>query len=143
MIISKNLLVLGFAFLLANMTIAYLSINLQYEYLHSENAFLENLQVSFLILAVIGFLFLTIAPTNERLIYLAIALLSFSFLLRELDMEHLSIPSIFQMLGSGLGRKELLVSLWTVIPLEINRLQSKHLAPFLRTDSYPVGFPKL
>jgi hypothetical protein len=126
-IISKNLLVLGFAFLLANMTIAYLSINLQYEYLHSENAFLENLQVSF----------------NERLIYLAIALLSFSFLLRELDMEHLSIPSIFQMLGSGLGRKELLVSLWTVIPLEINRLQSKHLAPFLRTDSYPVGFPKL
>ena len=79
---------------------------------HSEGAALENTQVIFLIISAVGFLFLLPFKHPYKTIHLAIALLCFSFILRELDLEHMDVFQIIKILGSGQGRILLLASLW-------------------------------
>ena len=52
---------------------------------------------------------------GTRLTSLALSLLSFSFLLRELDVEEYDIPSIFILLGSGTGKHVLIGVLWIIL----------------------------
>ncbi len=112
MIGAKNTLLLGLALVLVNTFTAYFAITFQYDSLHSENSTLENTQVVLLVLAAVGYLSLHTPSQDERIIHVAIALLSFSFILREIDLEHLNLPSQLIALGSGLGRKILLAVLW-------------------------------
>jgi hypothetical protein len=112
MIDAKTALLIGFVFTLVNSILAYLGIVFQYEALYSENALLENAQVLFLAVAAIGYLVIAPSHQYERLINSAIALLCFSFVLRELDIEHLNLADVLVTLGSGTGRNILLAFLW-------------------------------
>ena len=112
MIRIKYYLLFGLGLVFFNSCMTFLAMTLQYESLQSENSILENLQVVFLTLATIGYLTFTLDPPNERLINSAIALLCFSFIMRELDTEHLNLPQILIAVSSGAGRKLLLGFLW-------------------------------
>lgn len=112
MIGAKNSLLLGLTFVLVNTFTAYFAIIFQYDSLHSENSILENSQIAFLVLATVGYLLFQTSAQDERIIHVAIALLCFSFILREIDLEHLNLPSLLIALGSGIGRKILLAVLW-------------------------------
>ncbi len=112
MIGAKNTLLLGLTFVLINTFTAYFAIIFQYDSLHSENSILENSQIAFLVLAAVGYLLFQSSAQDERIIQVAIALLCFSFILREIDLEHLNLPSLFIALGSGIGRNILLAVLW-------------------------------
>ena len=108
-------LTMGAAFIaLVNSLFAYLVMAMGLDWVHSENALLENLQVS--ILAISGIVYLWLggkAGATEKFLHLALALLSFSFISRELDMERLPVPAFVQLVGSGAGRNLLLTVLWT------------------------------
>lgn len=81
--------------------------------LHGENAILENFQV--LLLTTGGALYLWLSgkvSTADKYLYRGLALLSASFVLRELDLELLPVPALVQSLGSGFGRNLLLTLLW-------------------------------
>jgi len=52
---------------------------------------------------------------KSKLVSFGFSLLSLTFLLRELDVEKLDIPSFLIMLGSGTGRNLLLGSLWIIL----------------------------
>lgn len=108
-------LVVSCILIAANVLGAYLVISLQQESLHAENGLLENVQAMCLGASVFGYVFLRAASPGERLIYLTIALLSFSFLLRELDLDRMDVPRVLQTLGSGPGRVVLLLSLWLAL----------------------------
>lgn len=84
-------------------------------HVHGENALLENLQAFFLGSGTL--LFLVPNNTNAANAFLnkAFSLLCFSFLLRELDLERLGLPAVIAQLGSGTGRKVLLVLLWGLL----------------------------
>jgi hypothetical protein len=112
MLDTKNLLFIGFSLAAVSACLAYIGIEFQYKALHSENSLLENAQVLFLAVAAVGYLLVAPSRQNERLVNVAIALLCFSFILRELDIEHLNLGSLFVALGTGTGRKILLAVLW-------------------------------
>ena len=75
---------------------------------------IENIQAILLALGIFVFLFPHQHNAYSSLQY-ALALLCFSFLLRELDVEKLDIPVILQTLGSGPGKRVLLLLLWGVV----------------------------
>lgn len=113
--LGNPLLSLSFL-LLGNCLVVYGVIVQDHEQIHGENSLLENLQV--LLLATGAFLYLWLsgkALTSARFLYLALALLSFSFILRELDLEQLPVPGFIQLLGSGMVRNILLAV--TAVPL--------------------------
>jgi len=74
-------------------------------HIYAENGLIENIQVVILIIAYIVYL-LTAAleKRSERLILIFCALLCYSFILREVDVERLNIPYILISIGSGVGR---------------------------------------
>ncbi len=80
---------------------------------HAENALLENIQASSLGFAAFAYLVLRPTSAGERVVYLGLALLSFSFMLRELDLDRMNVSLFLQTLGSGSGRVLLLSALWT------------------------------
>ena len=76
---------------------------------YQENGILENTQV--LLLIVIFFVFFipsTYQKRKDKLFLIFFALLSFNFILREIDVEEFDIPSFFILFGSGIGRKIML-----------------------------------
>lgn len=84
-----------------------------YHQLHAENGLLENAQAFLLMLAILTYAVLSMRETVPlSLLHQSLALLSFSFLLRELDLELLPLPLVVRLLGSGLGRTILLLALW-------------------------------
>lgn len=88
--------------------------------LYGENNRLENLQA--LILAISSITFFVMAfrgKRNDRLLVLFFSLLSFSFMLRELDIERLELPQIIIFLGSGTGRDALMGLGFTALVLAI------------------------
>ena len=107
---SSSLLTLG----VLNLTLVYFLIFYGNQGLYGENGLLENIQA--ILLALGTFLFLAPPQYNaySSLRY-ALALLCFSFLLRELDVEQMDIPVILQALGSGRGKRVLLLLLWGVV----------------------------
>lgn len=98
-----------------NAVFAYHVILYEHHEVHGENALLENLQAAFLALAALLYLVPTAANAANNFLNKAFALLCFSFLLRELDLEHLGLPNVIAQLGSGTGRKVLLLALWGLL----------------------------
>jgi hypothetical protein len=81
-----------------------------------ENGPLENLQVVLLFLSSIAFLLpMKRADRSCRSILLGGAMLCFSFILRELDVEDLAVPQWVIAVGSGTGRDILLGTGWAVV----------------------------
>lgn len=77
--------------------------------LYQENGLLENIQVLLLVVTFLTFLLPALyQQRNDKLILLFFALLSFNFILREVDVEEFELPNILILLGSGIGRKILL-----------------------------------
>jgi hypothetical protein len=77
--------------------------------IYAENGPLENLQAILLAISCIVFL----APIAQKrgmakLIFLFCFLLCCSFILRELDVERLDVPSALKVIGSGIGRNIIL-----------------------------------
>ena len=108
----RNNITLFSVFAVINASLVYFSFTQQSDSFHSEGAALENTQVIFLIISAVGFLFLLPFKHPYKTIHLAIALLCFSFILRELDLEHMDVFQIIKILGNGQGRILLLASLW-------------------------------
>jgi len=98
-----------------NVLFAYDVFLYEHHHVHGENALLENLQAFFLGLGTLLFLVPNNANAANAFLNKAFALLCFSFLLRELDMERLGLPVAIAQLGSGTGRKVLLVLLWGLL----------------------------
>lgn len=78
-----------------------------------ENGFLENMQVAFLTLGMLGFLFNCFANNLKSFAFFG-ALICLSFILREIDVELLDIASIIKTLGSGQGRNILMATLFII-----------------------------
>jgi hypothetical protein len=81
-----------------------------------EDHALENYQV--ILLFICGAVYLQtlfFAQKEQKLFPGAGALLCFSFILRELDIEKFDLPQIVILLGHGLGRNIMLISLWLLV----------------------------
>ncbi len=115
MIRTTKTMLLGLSFAAATGCLAFVAVMFQLQPIDSENSILENSQVVFLAVAALGYLLLPPLQKDTRLINLAVSLLCFSFMLRELDVEYLNIPEFFIALGSGTGKKILLAVLWLVL----------------------------
>jgi len=78
-----------------------------------ENQFLENLQASFLLFALVAAL-LSLRGAGQAPPYIPQALSVFflTLLLREVDLEKLDLPALLVTCGSGDGRRLLLSLLW-------------------------------
>jgi len=81
-----------------------------------ENQFLENLQASFLLVAMVA-VALTVRRTEQVPPYLPLAFSVFflTLLLREVDLEKLELPGLLVALGSGRGKYLLLGLFWAVV----------------------------
>jgi hypothetical protein len=108
----RNNISLFSVFAIINACLIYFSFTQQSDAFHSEGAALENAQVVFLMVSAVGFLFLLPFNHPDKAIHLAVALLCFSFILRELDLEDMDVFQIIKILGSGQGKILLLASLW-------------------------------
>lgn len=77
---------------------------------------LENTQVILLFVSGVIYLqTLIYAQKGQRLFPSAGALLCLSFILRELDVEKFDLPQVIILIGHGLGRNILLISLWLLV----------------------------
>jgi len=96
-----------------NILTYYWVINSGMSQLHAENNLLENIQVTLLALTTIAFLtHLFHTGRYHHFFALCGALFCFTAILRELDVETFAIPEILILLGSGTGKRVMLVSLW-------------------------------
>ncbi|MGR8953681.1 MAG: hypothetical protein ACU83V_14910 [Gammaproteobacteria bacterium] len=79
-----------------------------------ENHSLENIQVILLLTSGLAYLRTVFyIPKDHRLLPWVGALLCFSFILRELDVEKFDLPQVIIFLGGhGYGRNIMLISLW-------------------------------
>lgn len=76
---------------------------------YEENGILENTQVFVLMVTFFVFFLPPIyQKRKDKLILVFFALLSFNFILREIDVEEFNVPSIVMLFGSGIGRKVML-----------------------------------
>jgi len=111
----RNYVAICAIFAALNAGLVYFFLTQQSDVFHSEDAALENAQVVFLMISTLGFLFIMPFRHTEKPIHIAISLLCFSFILRELDLEDFNVPSFIKLLGSGQGRVLLLASLWALL----------------------------
>lgn len=95
-----------------NLLTVYFVVVFEYHHLHDENHLFENLQAILLGLGVLVSSLLLRSTDRDVFVWAGLALLSFSFLLRELDLERLPLPDLLQAAGSGTGRAVVLGSLW-------------------------------
>ena len=84
--------------------------------LYAEDGFLENVQAILLAISCLVFL-APIALRKEpgKLVYAFCSLLCYSFVVRELDVEHLNVPQAVKFIGSGVGRNASLVLAFSAI----------------------------
>ena len=110
LILSANILFVYFSFLKGNNTIC------------EENYFLENLQA--ILVATSGLVFLAYLVHMKKpysFILWSLALLCFSFLLHELDVEKHDLPKFLVLLGSGAGRNIMISALWAFVAVQLLR----------------------
>ncbi|MFT6093827.1 MAG: hypothetical protein ACJA2Q_001727 [Pseudohongiellaceae bacterium] len=112
---TRNYVAICATFAAINTCIIYFFLTQQSDAFHSEDAALENAQVVFLMISTLGFLFIVPFRHAEKPIHIAISLLCFSFILRELDLEDLNVSTLIKLLGSGQGRVLLLAFLWALL----------------------------
>jgi hypothetical protein len=87
-----------------------------------EDQALENYQVILLFISGAVYLqTLFYAQKGQKLFPAAGALLCFSFILRELDVEKFDLPEIIILLGHGLGRNIMLIGLWLLLAVSFAR----------------------
>jgi len=98
-----------------------------------ENGFMETTQT--LLLALASLLYLSAASVSmnqERLLFSGLALLSVSFLLREVDVRGLNLNPVVASMVNGLGRNLMLGSMWLgfllACALNVRRLPTIFLA---------------
>jgi hypothetical protein len=84
------------------------------EFIHAEDGILESLQAILLGCAAFCFLLVSSVASRgiQRLEYLGLTLLCFSFVLREVDLETWDLPSLLTQLVVGNGRTVTLLILW-------------------------------
>jgi len=112
---TRNYVAICATFAALNTCLIYFFLTQQSDVFHSEDAALENAQVVFLMISTLGFLFIVPFRHTEKPTHIAISLLCFSFILRELDLENFNVSSLIKLLGSGQGRVLLLASLWALL----------------------------
>ena len=79
--------------------------------IYAENGLLENIQVFTIAIAcLVLFLPVVYQKRTDKLILLFFSFLCLSFVLREVDVEDLNIPSVLKYIGSGIGRNVLLAA---------------------------------
>ena len=73
--------------------------------IYAEDGLIENIQASFLAIACLVYLAVAVLDKKSKtLILLFCSLLCYGFVLRELDVEKLNVPSVIKLIGSGVGR---------------------------------------
>lgn len=94
-----------------------------------ENQLMENFQVFLIFIAGLTFSqSVALVEKSLRLLPLAGGLLSFSFILRELDVERFDVPRFIAFLfGHGYGRNILLASLWLMVVIAFVRNRAHYL----------------
>ncbi len=99
----------------------------------AENGILENLEVLFLFLAMLFFLYASRHVSLKTIGWFS-AVVCFSFILREVDVEDLSLPQWLIVIGSGKGRNALIValSLFTLWQL-FKQINYRMIVPLLAT----------
>jgi len=93
----------------------------------SEEGILEIMQAFFIAVSMVIYAFCAFfdRAIGTRLTSLTLSLLSLSFLLRELDVGKYDIPSIFILLGSGIGKNVLTGLLWIFLFIVLFKLRKK------------------
>ncbi len=99
---------------------------------------MENVQVACLLAGVVLFL-LSMARQRPRLLYVTLALLYVTFVMRELEVEDLSIPGFLIMLGSGIGKRIILGVLWILVLVFFVRHCREHCRAFAVWLRSPAG----
>lgn len=94
----------------------------EYHHLHDEDHLFENLQALLLGIGVLSGSLLMRSSGRDVLVWAGLALLSFSLLLREIDLDQMPVPGVLRALGTGEGRALLLVPLWLALGLAFWRL---------------------
>jgi hypothetical protein len=138
---TRNCVVVCATFAAVNICLIYFFLTQQNDTFHSEDAALENAQVVFLMISTLGFLFIAPFRHTEKPIHIAISLLCFSFILRELDLEDLNVSSFIKLAGSGQGRAFLLASLWTLLAFYGYRAiknKTRYLKTFVSSQLFTV-----
>ncbi|MGR8949679.1 MAG: hypothetical protein ACU84Q_16680 [Gammaproteobacteria bacterium] len=81
-----------------------------------EHGPMENTQAGFLCAGflLLGGLAIRLKTRGHRILFATLALFYASFFLREVEVEDLNIPRVLILLGSGPGKKYLLVTCWLV-----------------------------
>jgi hypothetical protein len=106
-----------------------------------ENQLMENFQVFLILIAGLAFLqSVAFVEKSLRLLPLAGSLLSFSFTLRELDVEKFDVPRFIAFLfGHGYGRNTLLASLWLMVVIAFAKNRAYYLKIVLGLLGRPSG----
>ena len=104
-----------------NLGFAFFVITYEHHHLHKENHALENLQAMLLAVGTVVYLIPRIGIPLLPPLSIAMSLLCFSFLLRELDVERLDVPVFLHWIGSGIGKRILLAVLWLAMLQRIYR----------------------
>ena len=82
--------------------------------IHAENALFENIQAVCLIFAAILYAASSLRNrSTERVEFVGLALLCFSFSLREIDIELIGLPQFIEQFLTGDGRTATLLVLWS------------------------------
>lgn len=105
-------------FLLINIGCVYLVFLKGNHHIYQENGHMENLQAVLLVISCIIFLMhLPFVEKHQSVVLLSCALLCYSFLLRELDVDDFEIPYFFIVIWSGIGRDIILSAACIVIAI--------------------------
>jgi len=89
--------------------LAYSVFVLNQSTIYAENGVLENIQVLTLVASFVAFLFpLKDSDREGKLLFCWFSFLCLSFILREVDVEDLDVPSVLIAIGSGTGRNLIL-----------------------------------
>lgn len=110
---------------LLNLLSAWFVIAFEYHHLHDEDHVFENLQALLLGLGVLLGSLLLRGAGREFLLWAGLALLSFSLLLREIDLDQMPVPAALQALGTSTGRALLLAPLWLLLGFGFWRLRGR------------------
>lgn len=142
-VLPKQLHLIKLLVPLSLITTAFICGIIKYElhYLHAENGLLENLQAAILMAGILPCLVFRTATPGIMAFNQAFALLCFSFLLRELDVEYLDVPLLIKMLGSGVGKVVLLILLWAgfaVVVLRKGYITAQVVHDFLESNEFKV-----
>lgn len=110
--------------LLLNLLSAWFVIAYELHHWHDEDHVFESLQALLLGAGVLLGSLLLRHSGREFLVWAALALLAFSLLLREIDLDQMPVPALLQALGHGKGRAVLLLPLWLGLGVGFWRLGS-------------------